>query len=605
MVMLRYLSIAAWSCVILLAVSTAGARDAMWVWERATAGALENPAQLEQLIEFCHDNHIDRLYMSAQGVAADGGKQPSLLKPTRYEQWRRVLTRLHEQGITVESLCGKADWLMPTGGFTQGGNELPQKEDRAYGLGIVDDILAYQQAHRDKPNASFDGVHFDIEIETLVGTRNPVTGEPTTPLDRVEYYFQWLDQVTDKRQAAGFSPAQLPFTWDMSMHYDKPDHAGMMFSYAPPTGGPTQTKPAWQHLFDRFERIVFMTYMDRPQLIAEPMRAELAYLDSLSPPRPVRFALEFQARFRSHDLRSIGLSNEDYLTYLNLRRDVSSITVTRPYFKGWALHTYDNINPQNGSLPDWVAVNPPPEDYPSDMTLEPAGEPIKLPTNPQEPITDPVYVQLRLKAHRDYAYTPHSSGNDWISSMLSLLPVGYGYASEQLLERLNATAGGDGETHPNRWYDGLTPQSWWYYDKVAWWLQDKRDSDSLVQHGLCWKNPATNAKPDRGVVRNLVLQAGKPYRITFIYNRPAPNKIVEFVAKQVRVTKPPHNSADQPMVMSLYLGPMSGRGDSQAPQLNSSFVIFDHDGDGVSDAQEFIEGSDPLQTETLSHSPGG
>ena len=601
-----------------LLAPAAEAGDAIWVWERATESIIEGPdkdAELQKLIDFCRENFIDEIYMAAQKVNPSNrdAQQPSMLIPENYARWEQVLTALHNAGIRVESLSGKGDWLMPTGNWTRTPLNFPLKEDRAYGLDILDDVLTYQAAHNGNPAQQFDGIHLDIEIQTLVPDDPdpndkmfelyPCPDDPPDgkidELKRINFFLEFIEQVVAARSAAGYDSATLPFNWDISMNYDlgpsdsAPGHASIPIDYPDFHGVGNVTKPAWQHIFDRLERITFLTYSDWIRPIAAQMKVDLDYVASLPTPPPVRFSLEFQCRFRDIDLKAVSLSDEDRLAYINLRQNADTLMVGRDYYMGWAMHTYDNINANNGDYQTWVAANPPIPYPPRTITFVPDSPVITLPTRPSEPITDPVYVRLHLLADPSYTYTPHSSGNDWVNSMMSILPRGYGYASEDDLNALNDNANPD--NIPTRWYDGSAPVGWFYYvePSMRWWNPGTggATTSELVTLGLCWINPAVGGDSTLGVVRDIALQRGEDYRLQLIYNGPTGAGIVEFANIPMCGVAPEGNSIDNPIDVVMVLGQLANLG-ATGEHSNTSVTIVDNDGDGLLDVEEMLMGTD-------------
>ncbi len=597
------------------------AADAMWVWERATESIIEGPdrdAELQKLLDFCAENFIDEIYMSVLKVNPNNpdAQQPSMLIPANEARWEQVLAALHDAGIRVEALSGKGDWLMPTGLWTTPPLNFPLKEDRGYGLGVLDDILQYQSDHQGSPQQQFDGVHLDIEIQTLVPD-DPNPGDDTfelypdprhaeeeiDELKRIGFFLQFIDQVVAARTAAGYDPLNLPFNWDISMNYDlgpsasAPGHASLSIDYPDADGGGNVTKPAWQHIFDRLERIAFLTYSDRIRPIAAQMKRELAYVAALAIPPLVRFSFEFQDRFRNNNLASVGLGNEDRLAYINLRQNADALMIGRDYYAGWAMHTYDNINANNGDYQTWVNDNPPMAYPPAGLEdFESSDAAITLPTRPlgSQDITDPVYVRLKLQADPGYVYTSGFS----VRSMMSLVPIGYGYASEADLENLNQEA--NPANDPNRWYDGAAPVGWFYFKRplMRWWrpgvVNDPTETsdNELVSEGVCWPNPATAQDPQLGVERDIVLQRDEFYRFVLIYNGPTGAGILEFASVPLCGLAPPDNSPNNPLEVRIVLGELANLASLDLEHSNTSVTIVDNDGDELLDVQEMLMGTD-------------
>ncbi len=578
--------------------------DAMWVWQEAKdiilSDTRDDAPHLDRLIDFSQTNHIDTVFISIQ-YRNPSGRDPSLLAPPHQEMWSHVLSRLHAAGIRVQALVGKADWLMPHVGGTSGwdlcdNTTESEKEDRQYALTLIEEILAYQSAHRANPATLFDALHFDLEIQTLEGTQDPEDPDctSTTEADRIRWYLEFIESVTGIRSSAGFSKERLPFEWDMSMRSNRVGHASETVLY-PSVVNPEELveKPAWQHFFDRFEQISFLTYSDRVRFVTEGMSDELAYLDGmpslgLTPPR-VRFSTEFQARFRDNNLLDEGFANENYHTYVNYRLNLDSIMTDRSYFLGWALHTYDNIFPEDGQYPDWLEANSPFQ-YPDVVRFQSFGPPLNVPTNQTESVADPVYFRLQIKAHPKFAYRGFA-----FRDMISLYVSGHGYGSEAQLKNIRFDDGSPG-------YDGIAPTAWWYFSQTMWWNTDVEPWPEVRERGLTWANPATLNSPDLGVQRQLLLEAGKNYRFIVAVTTSSENGITdEFLSVSVKARNPEGPVGDSfasPVEMFLYLDDVDDYATPLAAHNNRAEIVFDSDGDGLTDANELVHGTDPLQADT-------
>lgn len=580
--------------------------DSMWVWERAIEDIIGrvgsdplNEAKLNELINFCYQEDIGTVYISALAKNSDA-QDYSLIIPENYAKWRTVIKRLRNNGILVEPALGKADWLMPANGWASGNNSsLPTsiaiaKEDRGFALSVVDDVLAYQQAYAGDPSSLFHGLHMNIEIQTLelqlqdgsttYTVYNPGNNQPLTFSDRVQWNLEFIEEVDLRRSNAGLDAGNFRVTWTANMNYDAANHAGFTYTYQ------GVTKQAWQHLFDNFEGIVFMTYQDRVRFITEQMNVELLYLDSLGNNAPkVRFASEFQEFFRGQDKNNISFWNEDFLTYLNLRMNIESVMKKRSYYEGWAIHPYDNEVEADKQFPDWI------EDkrlvsLPS-VPFEQSGNIITVTGNAAEPIAeaDKVYARLKIKAHHSYDFVPNT--NFGIGTLTTLVPVGYGYCSEATLNALY-DVDGNGLSR----YDGFAPYSaWYFYNNIKWF--PNHTSTSLKADGVAWENPATATFPDRGVVRDIALKEGEDYRLIIYYNDGV-SQVSDFMTVLVRAHKPSGNSAANPVEITLYMDEVSNYAADYSSHNNGSVVIYDSDGDGLSDSREFIEGTDPLSMDS-------
>ena len=437
----------------------------------------------------------------------------------------------------------------------------------------------------------------DAKSLTYHCPNDPDDGALTTEEDRVRWYLEFIESVKAARSSYGFDGNNLPFNWDINMSYDLPNHASIDYTY---NGA---TKPAWQHLFDQFDCITFMTYADRTRFIADALEAELIYIDTLlnyidtlTSCGSVRFAHEFQRYFRGIDLADEGLHNEDYLTVVNLRQNVDSLMVNRPYYHGWALHAYDNEDSSNGQLTDWLTSNTP-FDYPTSMTFTPTGDRKTIPQNTTETIDKPVYVRLKIKADPKLEYTEvFPPGHRWegqskqVRNMISLLILGRGYASEDDLDANRADIS----------YDGIAPKGWYFFNDMMWWTDSTATWPQVRDKGVAWANPATTANPHEGVQRNVVLQEGEIYRLIVSYHNE--NGINgEFISTSLGTLNPEGAEGDSfadPVEIDIYLGAEPNYGTAGEPHLNNSYVIQDSDLDGVSNGTEIQFGTDPFAAPT-------
>ena len=169
-------------------------------------------------------------------------------------------------------------------------------------------------------------------------------------------------------------------------------------------------------------------------------------------------------------------------------------------------------------------------------------------------------MRLQVKAHPSYQYMGQSFEN-----FLMFLPIGYGYCSEETLDR-------NLQTH----YDGLAPSVWWYFNLIRWWpkLQEDVQAD-LESRGVGWKNPATSQSPDLGVTRDIVLQAGENYRFVIHYaNR---DMTWGVVSTALHAVKPNGNGRENPLKVTIYLAEIMNYQSPLQAGLNHSRVIHGHD----------------------------
>jgi regulation of enolase protein 1 (concanavalin A-like superfamily) len=546
-------------------------REGHSIWIREYAQQmLVNPSAVDEVINFCLEHNIQVIYLLTE----------ELISTANYEQWEFVLGKIHAYGIEVEALLNNTDWLMPSGGWTAT-NDFPGKKDRSDGLSEVSKILDYQNAYFNLPKQSFDAIHFSIDdIDSLKSFNDPQDGQLVTNEDLIGWYLDFIEGVKSTRSSYAAPVSSIPYNWDLKTS----EVGAVSINYESPVDGTVQE--AWKHLIDQFEQVTLITYADKVRFFLANIQDEIDYIDNLTNPPDIRLYNEFRSEAQGNSLLDLGFSNEDYLTVANLRINLESIFGGKSYFKGWALHTYDNPNNIDGSFPSWLTTNTP-FTYPQDMDFVPNGDRKLIPRSDGTVFDKPVYVRLNIKAHPDLEYVNSSD----FSNMVSFIPVGPGYASEEDLVDLNTIV-------PTA-YDGLAPSTWWYYQYIIWWEQQIFGSitSRLTGQGVCWENPATLTNPDLGVEREIVLNEGDEYRFIVAYNR-ASGISEEYFSIKLGATNPPGStrgdSFDDPVEVDIYLDFDPDYGISNSPHLNQSFVIHDTDLDGTSDGQEAVFGLDPF-----------
>lgn len=122
-----------------------GRQRALWVWNAREA--LTRPG-LDALLALCDQWGFDTLFLSSSAM----GPRPTV---DDVEVYRVALRRLHRAGRRVEVLLGQANWV------DRAPSALPPR---------LETVLQYQEGSRRAER--FDGVHLDVEPQTLPAWRN-------------------------------------------------------------------------------------------------------------------------------------------------------------------------------------------------------------------------------------------------------------------------------------------------------------------------------------------------------------------------------------------------------------------------------------------------
>jgi len=485
--------------------------DGLWIW--GNIDVLNDADPQEDLFTFIEENDISEVYIAVHlGEGKDNligleGPQTS----DHFPRWQKLIKRLHQAGLTVEALVGDTDWLMPSGGWeTEQNKSNSARSDRSEAIDMARSVYHYNLSVSD-PETRFDGLQFDVEINWFDdGSVYTPEGERMTPGVQTEYFLELMDQVAAARAEAGLNKEDIYISWVIYSDKNAPRFCGVDVLWPKDNG---TLKPGWKHALDRMEKVIFMTYFDHDRadqlrtVIGE-MEAEINYLDTLEEPPAVRYAFEFQGKFRIHNLLRISLWNEDKLTLANQKQVYSAQFMNRPYFEGFAMHCYDNQDLDYGDYRTWLEKNRA-EAYPQSMTSEVTAPPITIPA--QDAILDryATHFHLRLNIKADPSFA-HAGGKHDLRNMIALIPIGLGYAGESHLAMLG--------NH----YDGVAPLHWNYYTRLeSWWDATPIFPQELVEKGLSWPNPATAETPHPAVARDLVLIPGEKYRFIVTYNDPA------------------------------------------------------------------------------------
>ena len=524
--------------------------DAMWVWRNIDV--VVDAEERNKLVQFCRSNNIDSVFLHVNSSS-------NLYNPN--DPWADTIGALHDADIEVEALMGRVGWLMPA--------DDPRTnlvfQNRSHATNLFTNIMDYQASQSD-PRHRFDGFNFDIEMDTWIDLYPTIT---VTESNRVEWFFEIISEFKDIRASYGYDGHSLPFNWDISMAYDATDghHAGLEVD---DPDGVTGMKPAWQHFFDRFERITFMSYSDRHGHLMNNLRPELEYLREMRNPPEIRMAMEYQ-------IWPSGLAtmeDEDFHTVANMRLNIDSAMQRTGFYKGWAHHAYDGV--MLSGYKKFLEDHSP--TYPTTMAFTPALTEMEIP--PSEDIQSPVWFKLQIRAHQNYVPEPNHTNDD--RGNITLLPVGRGYADPD-----------DLATVP---YDGVAPTVWWYYNsdqEIRWWDGGASSRDV----GVSWENPAVSGVT-RGVVRHMQMEEGLRYRLVVAYVgiEGVLGRHFSIPVVAVNPDGPKGDSKQNPVVIDLYLDDIILANNAQ--HLNHSIAVFDNDFDGLTDGQEQAYRTDPLNVDT-------
>jgi hypothetical protein len=181
----------------LLFIAAAGAAGATgraaWTWVAASYEMLEDRGAADEAIAFAHAKQIDTLYLYAD---AFGGRN---LIVTQRDAYRRLIRRLHAEGIRCFALLGSA--YLHTEGYV-----LP--EQRGAALAMLKRVLDYNAAAAAEER--FDGVNLDIEPHILAEW-------DTRKMQLLEDYLELGQALMDLKRASGqaleIGPA-IPFWLD-------------------------------------------------------------------------------------------------------------------------------------------------------------------------------------------------------------------------------------------------------------------------------------------------------------------------------------------------------------------------------------------------------
>lgn len=304
--------------VLMVSAGTAAATDrAIWTWEQATFGMVQDRGAGDSAIAFLRSKRIRTIYLYADFYRGEnlGGPQAAL--------YRLFVQRLHRGGLRVYALLGSAylhteEYVLP--------------EHREDALAMFRQVLAYNAAA--KPGERFDGVNLDIEPHVLDQWAE----------HKRELLGQFLDlgqALMELKRTSGQSlevgPA-IPFWYD-----------GIALEWH------GHTKPASEHVLDVYDYIALMDYRDHaegPDGIISNGIEELKYAQRLHK------KLIVGVDVAPNEVQKVSF---DHLAEQDLERELAlAERVFRGYraFSGFAIHHFDGYQQWLARLSDPPAPRP-------------------------------------------------------------------------------------------------------------------------------------------------------------------------------------------------------------------------------------------------------
>ena len=294
---------------VLFALSCAAwaAPRALWIWEGDTYAMLEHEGAALDAIDFLKAKRITTAYLYAD---AWQGRNLIADEPQRY---RRLVRRLHAQGVKVQALLGSGP--LHTERYV-----LPAYRQQA--LVMVQRILDYNGAAA--PEERFDGVSLDIEPHILAewSTR------------RAELLAGFLDMSAALVRLKNAASPGLPMGPAIPFWLD-----GIELDWN------GQRRPVNQHVQDLYDYVALMDYRDHADggdgLVSH-ASDELAYGERIG--RPVVIGVETAPN-------AIRKTSFNHLREADLERELAAteraVGASRA-FGGFAIHHY-------GSYKRWAA----------------------------------------------------------------------------------------------------------------------------------------------------------------------------------------------------------------------------------------------------------
>ena len=210
-----------------LAIFSAHAHRAIWMWEADSYAMLEHAALAQNDIAFLQSKGIGTLYLYADAYQ---GRNLLVEQPQTYAA---LIERLHKAGFEVHALLGS--WYLHTERYV-----LPEQQRKAHQM--LQRVIRYNA--QVKTIQQFDGVSLDIEPHLL----DAWDTQKTYLLEQFVQLSQALMQIKVQAHASFKLGAAIPFWFD---------------AIAIESRGTTQMLN--QHLQDIYDYVVLMDYRDHAQ----------------------------------------------------------------------------------------------------------------------------------------------------------------------------------------------------------------------------------------------------------------------------------------------------------------------------------------------------
>jgi len=274
---------------LFIALFTASAQQpvhGLWIWKTPTV--LAAPHAADTLRDFCRTEHINEVYVAFTAAAKAG--------PSGEDQLAGLISLLHKSNIRVEALLSSTDADEPG-------------KPREKLIGHIYDVISFNQGH---PNATFDGIHLDIEPQQR-------------PENKGSGNLNFLPGLVDAYRAALHltGPAHLSINADIqkkllegnldqrrSLFSSLPRITLMLYELSSPGDGQSSGQKK-DKLQANSEKFLKMAYEGLPE-------SNLAKL-------------------------AIGLRTPDYGQLMpEMLKAVDDTLRTNPHYLGWAWHSYND-----------------------------------------------------------------------------------------------------------------------------------------------------------------------------------------------------------------------------------------------------------------------